>query len=323
MIESDIDAKETHAFFEQVTIPPGHSFLWRLDDYPWARNVWNYHPEFEIHLIRHSSGITYVGDFIGQFEAGQLFLVGSDLPHNWITPDIGSQLLKGRDIVLQFDPHIFSSASLSFPELAGAEELFAKARLGVEFVGETARDARDIIESMDGSGSISDLAKMLNLLSILAGSAETRTLASEAFLLSEYIKKDSDHVLIEKALIYLHANFLANPSLKDVAEIVDMSESAFSRFFKNKTGNTFSHHIMSLRLWMAGKLLLETDEPITNICFEAGFNNISNFNRMFLRYNGLTPTEYRKTARQRNFSQLQERDLKTGATTRRSEALED
>ena len=315
MIDNDIDAKEAHAYFEQVTVPPGHSFLWRLDDYPWAGNVWNYHPEFEIHLIRYSSGITYVGDFIDQFEAGQLFLVGSDLPHNWITPDIGSRLLKGRDIVLQFDPNVFSSATSAFPELAGITELFEKARLGVEFVGHTARDARDILESMDGSGSISDLSKMLNLLSVLAGSSETRTLASEAFLLSEHIKKDSDHVLIEKALLYLHKNFLTNPSLKDVAEVVGISESAFSRFFKNKTGNTFSHHIMSLRLWMAGKLLLETDETITNICYEAGFNNISNFNRTFLRNNGMTPSEYRKTSRQKNLSQLQERDLKIEAKT--------
>ncbi|SMP18628.1 AraC family transcriptional regulator [Shimia sagamensis] len=308
-----INPTETHAFFEQVEIQPGHSFLWRVDDYPWERNVWNYHPEFEIHLIRHSSGLAYVGDHIGQFEAGHLYLVGSDLPHNWITPYIGDELLEARDIVLQFDPHVFLNAANGFPELKRVEEMFAKAARGLEFIGDTRDVGRRILESMDGSGSLADLSKMIELLSVLSRSEDVSVLSSEAFSVEDHIKGVKDHKVIEAALDYLQRNFLDSPSLKEVAEVVGMSESAFSRFFKSKTGNTFSEHMTSLRLWMAGKLLLETDDAITSICFEAGFNNIANFNRTFLRKTGMTPSKYRKASRQRNLSKQQERSLSTFA----------
>lgn len=309
MQREHLEPTESHAFFEQVDIPPGHSFLWRVDDYPWERNVWNYHPEFEIHLIRHSSGLAYVGDYIGQFGAGHLYMVGSDLPHNWITPYTGDKLLKARDIVLQFDPGTYLNPKNGFPELSGLEEMFANAARGLEFFGETREIGRRILESMDGSGSLSDLAKMIELLSVLSQSEEVSPLSSEAFIAGDHVKGLKDHKAIEAALNYLQRNFLDAPSLSEVAEVVGMSESAFSRFFKNKTGNTFSEHMASLRLWMAGKLLLETDDAITDICFEAGFNNIANFNRTFLRKTGMTPSQYRKASRQRNLSKQQERSL--------------
>lgn len=304
-----IEPTESHAFFEQVEVPPGHSFLWRVDDYPWEKNVWNYHPEFEIHLIRHSSGLAYVGDHIAEFKAGDLYMVGSDLPHNWITPNIGNKLLKARDIVLQFDPDVFRGMSQNFPELGEVDKLFDKAGRGLMFHGETQEKASQILENMDGSGTLGNLAKMLELLSVLVLSEEVTVLSSEAFSINAHIKGINDHKQIELALDFIQRNFLDAPSLREVAKVVDMSESAFSRFFKNKTGNTFSEHMVSLRLWMAGKLLLETDMPITELCYEAGFNNIANFNRIFLRKTGLTPSKYRKAARQRNLSIKQERKL--------------
>jgi len=311
MTEKPIEAAETHAFFEQIEVPPGHSFLWRTDDYPWAKNVWNYHPEFEIHLIRHSSGLAYIGDHIGQFEAGHLYLVGADLPHNWITPYTGNRLLKARDIVLQFDPEKFLPQTNGFAELSGVGQLFKKASRGLEFFGETRKRGREILESMDGSGSLDDLAKMIELLSELARSENAQILSSEAFVFGDHVKGLSDHRDIERALDYLQRNFLDTPSLQEVAKVVGMSETAFSRFFKKKTGNTFSEHVSSLRLWMASKLLLETGRPITEICFEAGFNNISNFNRTFLRKTGMTPSKYRRVSRQKNMPQVQEKNLHT------------
>lgn len=304
-----IEPTESHAYFEQIEIPPGHSFLWRIDDYPWARNVWNYHPEFEIHLIRHSSGLTYVGDHIGQFDAGDLFLVGSDLPHNWITPQTGDRLLKARDIVLQFDPSIFLSKSNAFEELSSIQGLFDKSSRGLEFFGAARQEGRRILESMDGSGSLRDLSKMLELLAILSSTAEYKILSSQTFLDGDHVTGIKEHKLIEQALEYLQTNFLHAPTLKDVADLLGMSETSFSRFFKKKTGNTFSDHLASLRLWMAGKLLVETDMPITDICFEAGFNNIANFNRTFLKRNGMPPSHYRKASKQRNLPRMQERAL--------------
>ena len=303
------DHSDMHAYLEPVAVSPGHSFLWRLDDYPWSRNVWNYHPEFELHLIRHSTGLVYVGDYIGQFEAGQLILVGANLPHNWVTPGIGNKLLAGRDIVIQFDAQKFTSSNNAFSELSHTEKLFSDARRGIEFLGDTALAGQKIIESMDGKGNLSNLSKMLDLLGLLSSTEETRLLASSAFVANNRINGQKEHIVIEKALMYLQDNFLENPSLGEVADQVGLSESAFSRFFKHKTGNTFSEHMVSLRLWMARKLLIETDRPVTDICFEAGFGNISNFNRIFLRKLGMTPSKYRSAANQRNHPIIQVQKL--------------
>jgi AraC-like DNA-binding protein len=296
-LNSNFD-KET-AYFEHITIPPDQSFLWRMDDYPWRRIVWNYHPEFELHLIRYSSGLAYVGDHIGSFDAGQLVLVGSNLPHNWITPFIGDQKLPDRDIVVQFDPDRITRAGADFPEIAALAELFKNAANGLEFFGQTAMRAAATLEEMGKRSGLTALSMLLDLLASLAVSTEYRKLATPQFVNQFRPGSEADRARLDLALDYIQCNFLDRPTCADVARIVAMSESAFSRFFKAQTGNTYSDHLSSLRIWTARKRLAETNAPITDICFDAGFNNISNFNRIFLRAAGMTPSKYRAASRRR------------------------
>jgi AraC-like DNA-binding protein len=290
--------KET-AYFEHISIPPGQTFLWRLDDYPWRRIVWNYHPEIELHYIRHSSGLAYVGDHIGNFDAGQLVLVGSGLPHNWITPFLGESILPERDIVVQFDPARIARAAAEFPEITELESLFRDAAYGLEFFGETSIRAAARLEAMRTQRGLSALSSLLDLLADLATSTEYRKLASAQFVDQFRPGSDSDRQRLDLALDFIQRNFHERPSCEDVAAVVGMSESAFSRFFKAQTGNTYSDHLSTLRIWTARQKLAETDLPVTDVCFEAGFNNISNFNRTFLRVAGMTPSQYRRAARQR------------------------
>lgn len=288
------------AFFEHVRISEEQSFLWRLDDYPWQRCVWNYHPESEIHLIRHSSGLCFVGDHIGDFDAGQLVLVGSNLPHNWVSPSIGERRLVGRDIVIQFDHTRLEAAAAVFPELRRAGDLFKRAAYGLEFFGDSARTGAALIEAMARQSSIGRLGTFIELLALMADATDYRTLATPQFLGQFRPGSVFEIETLEKALAFIHETFLERSSLPEVAALVGMSESAFSRFFKKHTGNTYSDHVISLRLLTARKLLTETERPITDICYEAGFSNISNFNRAFLQRIGMTPSRYRKAARSRN-----------------------
>jgi AraC-like DNA-binding protein len=288
------------AYYEHITIPPGQTFLWRMDDYPWRRTVWNYHPEFEIHLIRHSSGLAYVGDHIGGFHAGQVVLVGSNLPHNWITPFIGDQILPDRDIVVQFDADRLRLAVKDFPELAGLNDLFQNAASGLEFLGPMAIRAAAALEGMGAVSGLRALSMLLALLADLASATEYRKLASEQFVAQFKPGSENERARLQTALDHIRSRFLEGLTCTDVAAFVGMSESAFSRFFKAHTGNTYSDHVSSLRIWTARKLLAETETPITDVCFEAGFNNISNFNRAFLRSAGLSPSQYRKAMRERS-----------------------
>lgn len=282
--------------FEHIVTHVDESFLWRLDDYPWERNVWNFHPEFEIHLIRKGGGVAFVGDYIGAFSATYLTVIGSDLPHDWVTMTAPGEVIEGRDIVLQFHPDRIREAVRLLPEFAQLEGFFARAQRGLVFGGETLVKGAELVERMGAERGVARLALFLQLLDLLAGSTEYEILSSP-----EYSPKLDAETLdaLQRALVFIYRNFSTDIRLSDVADLAGMSESAFSRFFKKNTGNTFTDHVNKLRIWQACKLLAESDMPITDICFEVGYLNISNFNRTFLRQHRMTPSAYRRLAPQR------------------------
>lgn len=281
---------------EQIVTDAVESFLWRCDDYPWERNVWNVHPEYEIHLIRNASGIALVGDHIEPFEPGYLAIVGSGLPHDWVTATAPGEVIRGRDIVLQFDHERVRHAAACFPELAGLEPFLTLALRGLAFHGETRRQGAEILEAMREAGGIERLTLFLRLLGLMAARGEYKVLSSADFT------PDTDHASlgsIHVALTYIRENFTRDVHLNDVAELLGMSEWTFSRFFKKNAGSSFTDYLRTLRVAYACKLLADTDMPITDICFEIGYANVSNFNRNFLSQRGTTPSSYRRLAQQR------------------------
>lgn len=290
------------AVLEHVALPPDRSFLWRLDDYPWSRSVWNYHPEVEIHFMRHSTGLSYVGDHISEFQPGQLVLIGANLPHNFVTPGIGQRILKGREIVVQFDPARLMMGAPIFPEFAQLALVLRRAALGLEFTGAAAQAGRNLLERMGRVSPLASFAMLLDLLVLLAETTEYRVLASQRFADDFRPSKPAELQRLKLALAFIEKHFAAGITLPDVARHVGLSESGFSRFFQAQTGNGFSQHVASLRIWAARRMIAEGQLPITDICFEAGFGNISNFNRTFLRYTGMTPSQYRRALRQRELA---------------------
>jgi AraC-like DNA-binding protein/mannose-6-phosphate isomerase-like protein (cupin superfamily) len=291
------------AVFEHIAVPPDRSFLWRLDDYPWRRSVWNYHPEVEIHFMRHSTGLAYVGDNITEFHPGQLVLIGANLPHNFVTPGVGQKVIKGREIVVQFDPIRLIGAATEFPELADIAPLLRRAALGLEFTGDAARAGARILERMGSVSPLAAFAMLLELLAQLAAAHEYRVLASQRFADDFRPGTPAELNRLTLALEYIQNHFSSGITLPQVARHVGLSESAFSRFFKGQTGNGFSEHVASLRIWAARRLIAEGRLSITDICFESGFGNISNFNRTFLRYTGLTPSKYKRALRHKELVQ--------------------
>jgi AraC-like DNA-binding protein len=282
--------------FETVVTDDQETFLWRLDDYPWERNVWNIHPEYEIHLVRNAAGMTLVGDYIGPFEPGHLSIVGSNLPHDWVTETKPGELIRGRDIVLQFHPNRLRKAAESFPEIADLDPFLERAMRGLSFHGETRRRGVELLEAMGEVRGLARLTMFLELLRVLAAGKEAQSLSSEHF------KPDTDrHSLdsIGDALGYILENFRRDIRLVDLAARMGMSEWACSRFFKKNSGNSFSDYVTILRIGAACKLLADSDMPITTICFEVGYANVSNFNRIFRAQRGMTPSAYRRLATQR------------------------
>ena len=281
---------------EHVVTDAAESFLWRLDDYPWARNVWNIHPEYEIHLVRNASGVALVGDGIERFEPGYLAMVGSGLPHDWVTPVVAGERIVGRDIVLQFDPARIREAATTFPELVELEPLLHLALRGLAFHGETRRVGAECLEAMGQVRGLERLILLMRLLQLMASRNEYRVLSSPGF---SPTRNNEAQGAMQQVLTHLVENFTQDIRLPDLARQLGMSEWAFSRFFKKNTGNSFTDYLTTLRIGFACKLLADTTRPVTDVCFEAGYANVSNFNRVFRAQRGMTPSAYRRLAQQR------------------------
>ena len=280
---------------EHIVTDARETFLWRLDNYPWERNVWNVHPEYEIHLVRKCDGVALVGDHIERFEPGHLAIVGSYLPHDWVSSTAPGEVVPGRDIVLQFDPDRLRSAAAFLPELAEVGAFLDLALRGLAFEGATRRDGAAMLEAMGDMTGLDRLAAFLDLVAFLS-KGQYRVLSSAAFAAQA---DGSDHRWIQPVIAYLVEHFAEEIHLPDLAERFGMNAWTFSRRFQKSSGKSFTDYLTTLRLSQVCKLLADTDMPVTDICFEVGYVNVSNFNRAFLKARGMSPTLYRRLAKQR------------------------
>ena len=286
---------------ERIFHDPHNSFRCFIHDYPCEFARWNYHPEHEIHLIRRSSGHAFVGDHIGVFAPGNLSFVNSNIPHNWVSKDIGTGMVAGRDLVIQFDPDLFGHAGDVFPEIRQHRQIEEAFEQSWEYYGETARRGAVLMEAVYATNGLLKLVRFLELIDLLSSTQQRKPLASKGY----QPRLDSrEAALIDRAVTIVLDTLPDEVHMIDVAAQLGMSATAFSRFFKQCTGNTFVDYLRKFRIAEACKLLSDTEMPVTDICFSVGYSNISNFNRSFLRERGLTPTRYRKLTREAAISHL-------------------
>lgn len=263
--------------------------------YPTPLARWHCHDEYELHLITATSGKVFVGDWIGQFQPGQLVLTGPRLPHNWVSMDLPEGGVLERDLVIQFPHALIEAGSRSIPELREVLPMLERAKHGIEFFGlhEMAREHWLRIKATRG---LTRFGAFCVLMSELARCPDYRLLSS-ARLQSQ---DDDDQLEQINRIVNRITDHLADPlSAAELADELGMSQSRFSRFFRRATGNTFTDFINHVRVNRACQLLMESERLITDIGYEVGFNNIANFNRRFLDIKGMTPREFRRQATRR------------------------
>ncbi|RTY86227.1 AraC family transcriptional regulator [Flavobacterium sp. RSP15] len=247
----------------------------------------HFHPEIELNLVLNSSGKRIVGDSIMEYVDCDLVLIGSNTPHVW------SGLKENQEahvITIQFHEDLFSTKTLSRKLAIPIRELLERSKRGVLFSKETIETLKLKIIQLSDSQDFGSLLDFLSILYDLSIAKNTKMLSSHSYI-DYYSFPESRRV--EKANNFIKENLRTKIQLKEVADLVNMSESAFSHFFKKSTRSSFSDYITDLRLGLAAKLLFESEESIKEICYESGFNNISNFNRTFKRKLGLTPSDFR------------------------------
>lgn len=255
---------------------------------PLAR--WHYHDEYELHLITCTSGKAFVGDWIGPFQPGHLVLTGPRLPHNWVSMDMPEGGVAQRDLVIQFPHDPLVQAAQTIPELREVLPLLDRAKFGIEFFGlsETAEQHWRRVKSARG---LRRLTAFCDYLADLVACTDYRLLSSV-----QLQSKDDETSIdrIHDVVSRITERLADDHSASALAAELGMSESRFSRFFRKATGNTFTDFVNRVRVSRACQLLMDTDQQVTHICYEVGFNNVANFNRRFLEIKGMTPTEFRR-----------------------------
>ena len=276
---------------EVVQICSGESFKVWAHGYPYHTVRWHFHPEYELHLVTDTTGRYFVGDFIGEFAPGNMVMTGPNLPHNWVSKVPDGETVARRCVVLQFTERFIDSTIRVLPELAAFELILAESRHGVLFAPRTVAEVRPVLLALLEAQGPKRIALFMSLVEILARSSGRRMLAS-----TDYLPDPSGYMSIatNKALAYIREHLTEPFTEADLARIAGMSASAFSRSFRKHTGFSLVRYVNRLRINVACQLLMSGDDmSVTDICYEVGFNNLSNFNRQFLAQKGMPPSRFR------------------------------
>ncbi len=253
---------------------------------------WHFHSEYEILYVIEGTGTSFVADNVAHFYPGDLALLGSNLPHFWRSDeayhDINSKK-KIDYIVIQFPAELFCESLFRFPEFHAIRELFDRASRGIRFLPPFSVEAGEQVKSIAGSEGFNRIVLLLKLLNSMAKTSRYKVLAGELYHRQNHDFTDDR---LTRVMHYLNTSYRQKIALEKVSGIANLHPAAFCRYFKEKTGKSFSEYVNDMRISYACKLIIEGKLSVSQVCFESGFNNLSNFNRTFKRQTQMTPTEY-------------------------------
>ena len=279
------------AQFEKVPTPDDSSFACIPFSGQNYDCPYHFHPECEILRIDGSHGITLIGDSFGEYYEGQWYLFGPDLPHlfkNRPAPRGNRSWAKSR--VIQFRTDCLGEAFFAQREVCHIEKLLQRAKRGILFGDAVEPQASRLLNQIFRTDGMKRLLGWLKLLELLATQHDIQYLASASY------QPTQDHAGFERlagALETIHKQYQTNIDQSILARSVGMSASAFSHAFKKYLNMPYSRYLNAYRISQVRRELIETEVPITEIAFRNGFNNLSHFNRQFLRLSGVSPRAYR------------------------------
>ena len=266
-----------------------HCEVVRGDSYNAA---WHFHPEYQITLVIKSCGYRLVGDNIAPLIAGDLVLVGSNLPHVWQQENAarGDTSCRVHAIIVRFLETFAGKDLLEIPEMKSVRLLLRRSARGLHVTGVTQKAIAAKMHQLAGASGLQRITELLSILNVLAHSDELKPVASAGFV---PVLNGSDHDRMERVCEYINAHLDGVIDRAEVARQAHLSEGAFSRFFKLRTGKTLPQYVNELRVGRACRLLADGETKITDVALDCGFSNLPNFNRRFLEITGLTPRHYR------------------------------
>ncbi len=277
--------------FEQITGAANTSFLWRRFAQARFDAPFHFHPEIELTHILKGRGKRMVGRQVSDFVEGDLVLLGSNLPHTWISAETDNGTLAAEQVVIQFKKSFLGNEFWEIPEMTLVNNLLEKAKFGIKVFGET---KNRVSEKMNQKPEPSPSRKLIQLIDILLIIAESDECEMIDFHFMEYPPTTQETERFRMVYAYLSENYRSEVALETIAAVANLTPTSFCRFFKKIARQTFVEALTRFRANHAANLLSMTDKPVAEICFESGFNNISYFNKAFKASFGQSPLAFRK-----------------------------
>jgi AraC-like DNA-binding protein len=251
----------------------------------------HYHDDYELHLVLNAKGAKrVVGGHIEVIDDLELVLVGPDLYHGWFANECTSP--EVTEIIIQFHRDLFDEKFLRRNQLSFLKGMLQRAPMGIVFSPEVILAVKDRIVALNKQSGFTSVLELLSILHELATSADMKTLSDPSFINEKFFHNSRR---VQKVFEHMNSNYNRKVSLAEVAQVVHMPEASFSRFIKKRTGKTFTDSLNEIRLGHASRMLIDSTTTVAEIAYECGFNNISNFNRIFKRKKQFTPNEFRST----------------------------
>ena len=279
---------------QKSRISPDRSFEVKFLKAPHFDPNWHFHSEYQLFIVLRGTGTRFIGDHVTPFTPGDLVFTGPNLPHLWQSGHEyfeGNKAVWTEGIVVYFHEDFPGRELLQKKESYRLRQLFARSQQGIRFIGKTQQKAARMLEGLLQAKDFDGVLALLQLLHFLAASGEYKLLSSAGYT---NLLKASDTERMNKVHAYVMKNFREKITLDDVAAIANMTPTSFSRYFKTHANKTFSDFLSEIRIGHSCKLLLEENKDIAQICYESGFQTLSNFNRQFKSVTAYSPLAYRK-----------------------------
>jgi AraC-like DNA-binding protein len=281
------------AVFEQTPRTDWESFHCEVVQGDSYHAAWHFHPEYQLTLVIRGYGHRLVGDNITPLYAGDLVMLGSNLPHVWQQEQTNSPtfLPPVHAIIIRFLDTFAGKGFLEIPEMRLVRSLLRRAGRGLHVTGKTQEIVAGRIQCLPEKNGLERVCGLLSILNDLAVSKELKPIASRGFL-PELDSSDQDRM--QRVCDHINRHLSGPIQRAQVAKVANLSEAAFSRFFKLRAGKTLPRFINELRVGRACRLLVEEEMKIVDIALNCGFSNLTNFNRRFLEIAGYPPSDYRR-----------------------------
>lgn len=270
-----------------------HSFIIREDIGLQANKNWHYHPEIEIIQIKQGEGTHFIGDSIKRFKAGDIFLIGSNLPHFFRFDDVYFQPNNklANVYVAQFSENFWGERFLQLPENTVIRTLLDKAKRGIAISKDIRTTVSKTLSKLLLTEGPERIIMLLEILTLTAGVKNMEQLSSIGFK-NEYSGQENDRINV--VYDYSFTNFKRKIELEEIAAVAGISPNSFCRYFKSRTKKTYSQFIIEIKVGYACKLLIDNKYSVKQICYESGFNNFASFHKYFKLITSKSPLDYKK-----------------------------